>query len=149
MTATNKTFAILSDIKKSQIKTVILENCGEQRNNLSRIPFPHQPQPFYQFNLACKLKEILDIFLHFATENSSMTATNKTFAILSDTKKSQIKTVILENCGEQRNNLSRIPFPHQPKPFYQKNLCCNLKEILDISLHFVSDTGSSPAHVPA
>jgi len=145
MTATNKTFAILSDIKKSQIKTVILENCGEQRNNLSRIPFPHQPQPFYQFNLACKLKEILDIFLHFVTENYSMTAANKTFAILSDTQKSQIKNVILENCGEQRNNLSRIPFPHQPQPFYQFNLACKLKEIQDILLHFVTENSSMTA----
>jgi len=96
MTATNKTFAILSDTQKSQIKTVILElvlnpiqYLVEQRSKISSIPNSHQPQPFYQCNLACKLKEILDISLHFVSENSSMTAANKTFAILSDTKKAK------------------------------------------------------------
>jgi len=96
MTATNKTFAILSDTQKSQIKNVILKHVlnlilylVEQRSKISSIPKSHQPQPFYQFNLACKLKELLDIFLHFVPENSSMTAANKTFAILSETKKAK------------------------------------------------------------
>jgi|GEM_PF-3029836 len=99
MTATNKTFAILSDTQKSQIKTVILEHVlnpiqylVEQQSKISRIPNSHQPQPFYQCNLACNLKELLDIFLHFVSENSSMTAAKKTFVIFPKPKKSNIKT---------------------------------------------------------
>jgi len=103
MTAANKTFAILSDTQKSQIKNVILklvlnliQSLVEQRSKISSISNSHQPQSFYQCNLACNLKELLDIFLHFVPENYSMTATNKTFAILSDTKKVKYKNVILE-----------------------------------------------------
>jgi len=108
--------------------------------------------PFYQFNLACKLKEIQDISLHFVTENSSMTAANKTFAILFDTKKSQIKTVILElvlnpvqYLVEQRSKISSIPNSHKPQPFCQFNLACKLKEILDIFLHFITENSSMTA----
>jgi len=82
-------FITLNFLTLNYFKTVILEFCVEQRSKISSIPNSQQPQLFYQFNLACKLKEILDIFLHFVSENSSMTAANKTFAILSETKKAK------------------------------------------------------------
>ena len=124
MTATNKTFAILSDTQKSQIKTVILEHVlnpiqylVEQQSKISRIPNSHQPQPFYQCNLACNLKELLDIFLHFVSENSSMTAAKKTFVIFPKPKKSNIKTSfwkIVESNGtiypEPHSHINRSRF---------------------------------------